>query len=693
MASVPRVSVLMAIFNTSAFLSEAIESVLAQTLTDFELILIDDGSMDDCAALIREFAARDARIVAEFQENRGISAATNRALRLARAPYVAILDSDDRMMPERLAMQAAYLDGHPDVTAIGSQWFTMDTDSRINGLDRHAQHSHDARHLMFNYFTCHHPTMMARRTALLDVGGYATDRPYGALDYDLFSRLTVLGHHLANLPVVLTCWRLTPGGITQGKARFQTEQCVAIRDRDFAALAAQDPDEADEIALSLVRTYPAGSWFDDKASRLVPDPPPSPALVRWRDLAARERVPPLENAIVAWLHDEPDCTRALATELKRSGLPWLEQLVLAHAAATAVPPPPIAGMALDRGDAAMTLTVLVPTHASDTDLASRIAHALDTLPADSEIIAFATDAKPVAAHALPDDARVRALPATSAKDAWPQALVASRGLCLAFLEDRARHHPAFLTEAVASLDARRDRALVVTPTDLFHPDASNADGTPARDPTPEPRWTRATLLGRDRTHLGALVVRRDALAELPLRIAETGAATAWCIARALLTRYPPEIVERRSTGFGAPVALGNNVLPTLTQRLVGWYLDTAMGHVPKQAAWPRLTRAQAGIRLRAMDAQLEAGAFCIHPGNRDLILQFTSRVGPMTTGGSASFHHLLRERPALVARTLSDVGRCWLRPLIPLWLAHDRLKRRLRATSRAAHDAATGPRR
>lgn len=692
MASAPRVSVLMAIFNASAYLAEAIESILAQTLTDFELILIDDGSTDDCAALIREFAARDSRIVWEFQENRGVSAATNRALHLARAPYVAILDSDDRMMPERLAMQAAYLDEHPDITAIGSQWFTMDTDSRINGLDRHAQSAHDARHLMFNYFTCHHPTMMARRAAILAIGGYATDRPYGALDYDLFSRLTVLGHRLANLPVVLTSWRINPGGITQGKARFQTEQCIAIRDRDFAALAAQDPHEADEIALSLVRTYPAGSWFDDKAARLVPDPPPSPALVRWRDLAARDRVPPLEKAIVAWLHDEPDCAHALATELKRSDLPWLEQLVLAHAAEAAVPPPPIAGMALDP-DAGATLTVLVPTHAPDTDLASRIAHALETVPADSEVVVFATDGEPVAAHALPADVRVRTLPATSGKDAWPQALAASRGRCLAFLEERARHHPAFLSEAVASLEARRDRALIVTPTDLFYPDASNADGTPARDPTPEPRWTRATLLGRDRTHLGALVVRRDALAELPLRIEETGSATAWCIARGLLTRFPPEIVERRSTVFGAPVALGNNVLQTLTRRLVSWYLDTAMGHIPKQAAWPRLTRAQAGARLRAMDTQLEAGAFCIHPGNRDLILQFTSRISPMTIGGSASFHHLLRERPAHMARTLSDAGRGWLRPLIPLWLAHDRLKRRLRATSRAAHDAATGPRR
>lgn len=692
MASPPRVSVLMAIFNTSAFLTEAIESVLSQTLTDFELILIDDGSTDHCAALIREFAARDTRIVAEFQENRGISITTNRALQLARAPYVAILDSDDRMMPERLAMQAAYLDEHPDITAIGSQWFTMDTDSRINGLDRHAQHAHHARHLMFNYFTCHHPTMMARRAAVLAIGGYATDRPYGALDYDLFSRLTVLGHRLANLPVVLTCWRINPGGITQGKARFQTEQCIAIRGRDFAALAAQDPHEADEIALSLVRTYPAGSWFDDKAARLVPDPPPSPALVRWHDLAARERVPPLEKAIVAWLHDQPDCTHALATELKRSDLPWLEQLVLAHAAEAAVPPPPIAGMALDP-DAGATLTVLVPTHASDTDLASRIAHALETVPADSEVVVFATDGEPVAAHALPGDARVRALPAMSGQEAWPQALAASRGRCLAFLEERARHHPAFLSEAVASLEARRNRALIVTPTELFYPDASNADGTPARDPTPEPRWTRATLLGRDRTHLGALLVRRDALAELPLRIEETGAATAWCIARALLTRFAPEIVERRSTVFGAPVALGNNVLQTLTRRLVGWYLDTAMGHIPKQAAWPRLTRAQAGARLRAMDTQLEAGAFCIHPGNRDLILQFTSRISPMTIGGSASFHHLLRERPAHMARTLSDAGRGWLRPLIPLWLAHDRLKRRLRATSRAAHDAATGPRR
>src|SRR3569832_774987 len=130
---VPRVSVLMAANNSAAYIGEAIESVLNQTMDDFELIVVDDGSTDHSPGIIARYVEQDARVIVHRQENQGFGGATNLALGLARASYIAILDSDDTMEPARLAIQADYLVAHPDITAVGSQWLAMNDRGDIVG--------------------------------------------------------------------------------------------------------------------------------------------------------------------------------------------------------------------------------------------------------------------------------------------------------------------------------------------------------------------------------------------------------------------------------------------------------------------------------------------------------------------------------------------------------------------------------
>src|SRR3569623_2234667 len=171
-----------------------IESVLNQTIDDFELIVVDDGSTDHSPGIIARYVEQDVRVIVHRQENQGIGGATNQALRLARARYVAILDSDDTMEPARRAIQADYLDAHPDITAVGSQWLAMNDRGDIVGIDRQPTDPDQLFTMMFAFFALHHPTIMARKAPMLSCGGYDTRIKRGAMDYRLFFDLLLAGH-------------------------------------------------------------------------------------------------------------------------------------------------------------------------------------------------------------------------------------------------------------------------------------------------------------------------------------------------------------------------------------------------------------------------------------------------------------------------------------------------------------------
>src|SRR3712207_5201276 len=98
----PLVSVILPVYNQEKYVAETIESVLAQTFREFEFIILDDGSTDNSALIIRQYAAQDSRIIPLFQSNSGRCVATNNAVSAARGPWCALLDADDVMLPDRL---------------------------------------------------------------------------------------------------------------------------------------------------------------------------------------------------------------------------------------------------------------------------------------------------------------------------------------------------------------------------------------------------------------------------------------------------------------------------------------------------------------------------------------------------------------------------------------------------------------
>ena len=141
MTSAPQVTVLMTVHNGERYLAEAIDSVLAQSVAELELIVVDDVSTDGTAAILAACASRDPRVrVLHNDTNIGPYPSANRGLELARADVIARMDADDVSEPDRLARQLAFLECNPRCLLVGSGYRSIDADglvrfARYNSLD------------------------------------------------------------------------------------------------------------------------------------------------------------------------------------------------------------------------------------------------------------------------------------------------------------------------------------------------------------------------------------------------------------------------------------------------------------------------------------------------------------------------------------------------------------------------------
>jgi len=198
--------VLLPVRNGGTFLKPALESILIQTLSSFELIVVDDGSTDASAVIAESLARVDDRVRVLHRAADGLSAALNAGLQEARGEYVARMDSDDISLPDRLQKQVAYLDAHPACIAVGAWIDVVDTEGRYLGRKTFAEtHEKICDALMRCISPIAHPTLVARREVLLAAGGY-DGRCYPSEDLDLWFRLADRGE-LANLGERLLLYR------------------------------------------------------------------------------------------------------------------------------------------------------------------------------------------------------------------------------------------------------------------------------------------------------------------------------------------------------------------------------------------------------------------------------------------------------------------------------------------------------
>jgi GT2 family glycosyltransferase len=203
----PIVSIVMAVYNGEKYLRRAVESILHQTFTDFEFIIVDDGSTDTTPVILDAY--HDPRIVRlRNEKNIGQTRSLNRGLALAGGRYVARMDADDVAYPDRLASQVAFLDTHPEIVLLGSSYDVVDSvgsliERRVAKVGNEALQCTLVRRNCFG-----HGTTMMRRDALVRVGGYY-ERLWSVQDYDLWLRLAEQGD-IANLEAPLYAWRKLP---------------------------------------------------------------------------------------------------------------------------------------------------------------------------------------------------------------------------------------------------------------------------------------------------------------------------------------------------------------------------------------------------------------------------------------------------------------------------------------------------
>ena len=203
----PTVSVLLPVYNAERYLREAVESVLAQTFTDFELLVVDDGSTDGSLAILREFERRDPRVRVISRPNTGYVVALNEMLGLAKGEFIARMDADDVCLPGRFGAQVDYLGDHPGVVCVGGGVQLIDGRGRffITLSATRGDTAIQKEALRGSSPICH-PAAMIRRGAIRKVGGYdASTCP--AEDLDLWLRLGELGQ-LDNLEMPVLKYRL-----------------------------------------------------------------------------------------------------------------------------------------------------------------------------------------------------------------------------------------------------------------------------------------------------------------------------------------------------------------------------------------------------------------------------------------------------------------------------------------------------
>ena len=219
--STPKVSVVMSVYNGSHYLQRSIESILNQTFTDFEFIIIDDGSTDNTWDLITEYANRDRRIKCfKNQENLGLTQTLNKGLNLARGEYLARQDVDDVSFPERLEKQVSYLELHPSVALISTGVQYVDNLGNQLWLDIPPTDPTVMRWEFLFRNPLRHPTVMWRRELVdSEVGNYDPSFFY-TQDYDFWVRISEnLNIEAISSVLVQMCWH--DQSISSTKAKTQ----------------------------------------------------------------------------------------------------------------------------------------------------------------------------------------------------------------------------------------------------------------------------------------------------------------------------------------------------------------------------------------------------------------------------------------------------------------------------------------
>lgn len=207
----------MSAYNAEKYIAAAIESVLAQTFADFEFLVIDDGSNDNTLAIAKHYQAQDTRIVIDSHENMGLGNSLNRAMKAAKGEWIARMDADDVMLPNRLEEQVKYLQQHPEIGVLSCWAYYINHQGRVIGKLKSPtdlSNSQDSQKYLASNKIIHilHPGTIMRKKAVLEIGGYKAIVP--SQDIDLWNRLVEHGVVIVCTNQLLMQYRIHKDSVT-----------------------------------------------------------------------------------------------------------------------------------------------------------------------------------------------------------------------------------------------------------------------------------------------------------------------------------------------------------------------------------------------------------------------------------------------------------------------------------------------
>ena len=255
----PKVSIVMSVYNAERYLEEAIDSILNQSFSDFEFVIINDGSTDRTSEILRDYT--DPRVVIIDQANRGVTQSLNKAMEMARGQYIARMDADDISLPQRFQMQVEFLENNLTVGLVGTSVIYIDEDGKTIMEGHLPTENTRIKEALLSQNPFCHGSVMFRRECIRKVGGYREGFKR-AQDYDLWLRIAEY-YEVANLIVPLYNLRITAGSISfshkleQDRYAALARQCVERRKRgEKDSLIIQET----RVTHGRIRSWAEGRW-------------------------------------------------------------------------------------------------------------------------------------------------------------------------------------------------------------------------------------------------------------------------------------------------------------------------------------------------------------------------------------------------------------------------------------------------
>ncbi|RKY31599.1 MAG: hypothetical protein DRP67_02325 [Candidatus Omnitrophota bacterium] len=252
----PKVSVIMAVYNGEKYLKECIDSILNQTFSDFEFIIINDGSTDKTEEILQDFKDERIRIV-NNKENLGLTKSLNIGLSISKGKYIARIDVDDIALPQRLEKQVKFLDENQDVGLVGTWFYVIDEEGKIIGKEKYPINDAEIRKVLLKGNPFFSSSVMFRKECIEKAGKFREEF-IRAQDYDLWLRISEK-YKVANIPEFLCMRRYHPDAITVIKKREQEKfgklaQILAEERRLYGKDSLEIPEKREKI-LKLIESF------------------------------------------------------------------------------------------------------------------------------------------------------------------------------------------------------------------------------------------------------------------------------------------------------------------------------------------------------------------------------------------------------------------------------------------------------